>query len=155
MMGAALANPFCALRLLEGQRRHSQFCERTLDSSSSPSATSEQNCKRRAKPILDLPLINGEPGAPVASGKDIIVDQISMHARTPVYLPRQTKALADMGKKHHVLALAVTRGAGFPSEIELFQAKGTPVRVKKMRYNKDLETFSESMGSENALAASF
>jgi hypothetical protein len=74
-----------------------------------------------------------QPGAPVASGEDIIVDQISMHARTPVCLPRQTKALADMGKKHHVLALAVTRGAGFPSDLEHFQAKGTPVRVKKMR----------------------
>jgi hypothetical protein len=106
---------------------------KTSSTADAPSATSEQNCERRAKPILDLPLINGEPGAPVASGKDIIVDQIGMHARTPISLPRQTKALADMGKKHHVLALAVTRGAGFPSEIEHVQAKWTPVRVKKMR----------------------
>jgi hypothetical protein len=38
-----------------------------------------------------------------------------------------------------------------PRVLEHFQAKWTPVRVKKMRYNKDLETFSDSMGSENAL----
>jgi hypothetical protein len=36
--------------------------------------------------------------------------------------------------------------------LEHFQAKWTPVRVKKMRSNKDLEIFSDSMGSENALA---
>jgi hypothetical protein len=31
-----------------------------------------------------------------------------------------------------------------------FQAKWTPVHVKKMRSNKNLVTFSDSMGSENA-----
>jgi hypothetical protein len=35
---------------------------------------------------------------------------------------------------------------------EHFQAKWAPVRVKKMRYNKNLETVSDAMGSENALA---
>jgi hypothetical protein len=35
--------------------------------------------------------------------------------------------------------------------LEHFQAKWTPVRVKKMRSNKDLERFSDAMGSENAL----
>src|SRR5450631_141139 len=55
-------------------------------------------------------------------------------------MPRVTKARhSGRGEK-----------ANFRS-LEHFQAKWTPVRVKKLRSNKDLETFSDSMGSENAL----
>jgi nucleotidyltransferase/DNA polymerase involved in DNA repair len=53
----------------------------------------------------------------VASGDDTILDEIGVHARTPISLLRQAEALADMGKKQHVFALAFTCGAVFPSEI--------------------------------------
>ena len=36
--------------------------------------------------------------------------------------------------------------------LEHFQAKWTPVRVKKMRRNKDLEPRSDSIGTEKALS---
>jgi hypothetical protein len=38
-----------------------------------------------------------------------------------------------------------------PQRLEHFQAKWIPVRVKKMRYNNDLEVLSDSAESENAL----
>jgi hypothetical protein len=38
--------------------------------------------------------------------------------------------------------------------LENFQAKWIPVRVKKMRQNKNLEPRSDSIGTETALAAS-
>jgi hypothetical protein len=41
--------------------------------------------------------------------------------------------------------LCLSRG-----HLEHFRAKWTPVRVKKMRQNKDPEPFSDSTGSENA-----
>lgn len=62
-------------------------------------------------------IITHQPGNPVASGDDTVLDEIGMHARASISLPRETKTLADMGKKHHVLALAFTCGAAFPSEI--------------------------------------
>jgi hypothetical protein len=38
---------------------------------------------------------------------------------------------------------------------EHFQAKWIPIRVKKMRYNNDLEVLSDSAESESALATGF
>jgi hypothetical protein len=46
----------------------------------------------------------------------------------------------------HVLAPVILRW-----RTEHFQAKWTPVRVKKMRENKNLEHFHVSMKRENAL----
>jgi hypothetical protein len=48
---------------------------------------------------------------------DAILNEIGMHARASISLRRQAKTLTDMSKKHHVLALAFTRGAVFPSEV--------------------------------------
>src|ERR1019366_8240436 len=62
-------------------------------------------------------VIAHQPGDPVASGDDTVFHEIGVHARAPISLPRHAKALADMGKKHHVFALAFTCGAIFPSEI--------------------------------------
>jgi putative hemolysin len=42
---------------------------------------------------------------------------------------------------------------GKQDRLEHFQAKWTPVRAKKMRQNKDLETRSDSIGTKKALAA--
>ena len=62
-------------------------------------------------------IITHQPGDPVASGDDTILHEIGVHAWAPISLPRQTKPLADMSKKHHVLALAFACRAVFPSEI--------------------------------------
>ena len=62
-------------------------------------------------------VIAHQPGDPVASGDDTVFHEIGVHARAPISLPRHAKALADMGKKHHVFALAFARGAALPSEI--------------------------------------
>ena len=53
-------------------------------------------------------IITHQAGDPVASRDDTILQEIGMHAWASISLPRQAKTRADMGKKHHVLALAFT-----------------------------------------------
>ncbi len=62
-------------------------------------------------------IITHQPGNPVASGDDTVLNEISVHARASISLLRKAKTLLDMSKQHHVLALAFTSGAAFPSEL--------------------------------------
>ena len=62
-------------------------------------------------------IITHQPGNPVASGDDTVLNEISVHVRASISLLRQAKTLPDMSKQHHVLALAFTSGAAFPSEL--------------------------------------